>query len=201
MSTYVTEVLLTLLGGAGVAIWYLLQRNIEKRPVNEEIDRVKRLAELKAALDQNSYSIEDLRKLEAQLMGRSVAAGQLSATFAEEALRVRQALMSKADCQAELSMAAYDAYQLSEKRLEQALRNLKLYMGPEEIEVLDASQAAWRSYQEKYAECVTLQYEGGTIGPMFRANELENITISRVIELEAEYSRRSELLVPFEESA
>lgn len=196
MSDYINGILLALLGAAGTALWYLVRRYNEKHPVNEEIDRLKRLADLKASLDAHQYSIDDIRQLEAQLMGKAIVAKNLSESFAEEAAKYRSALMSKAECQAEMSMAAYEAYQRSEKRLAQAIENLKAYMEPEEIEALDASQAAWRAYQEKYAEAVTIQYGAGTIRPMLYATELESITIARVIELKAEYNQRSGLFVP-----
>lgn len=199
MNGYLAGILTALLPAAGVAVWYLVKRYNEKQPLSEAIDRAHRTAELKKTLEQYNYTLDDLKEFQEGLMGRSEVAQKLSASYAEEAGRVSEMLMSNAMTQTEMNQAASRAYDITNIKLEHVISEIKKYLEPKEIESFDEAQALWREYQKKNAEFSAAQYEGGTIQPLIYATALEKTAIGRLVELEEEVNFMRDVLVPYNE--
>jgi len=199
MSDYVAGILTALFPAAGVATWYLVRRYNEKQPLSEAIDRAQKTAELKKTLDQYNYTLDDLKGLQDGLMGCSEVASKLSASFAEEAGRISEMLMSNATTQMDMNVAASRAYDITNIKLEHVISEIKKYFDPTQIESFDEAQAIWRDYQKKHAEFLASQYEGGSIQPLIYASALEKTAISRLIELEEELNFIKDVLMPYSE--
>ena len=199
MNDYVAGMLTALLPAAGVATWYIVRRYNEKQPLSEAIDRAQRTAELKKTLDQHNYTLDDLKELQEGLMGRSEVASKLSASYAEEAGRISEMLMSNAMTQLDMNEAASRAYDITNIKLEHVISEIKKYFEPNQIESFNEAQAIWREYQKKNAEFSASQYEGGSIQPLIYASALEKTAISRLIELEEELNFMKDVLVPYNE--
>lgn len=199
MSDYVAGILTALFSAAGVAAWYLVRRYNEKQPLSEAIDRAQKTAELKKTLDQHNYTLEDLKELQEGLMGRAEVASKLSTSFAEEAGRISEMLMSNAMTQLDMNEAASRAYDITNIKLEHVISEIKKYFEPTQIESFDEAQTIWREYQKKNAEFSASQYEGGSIQPLIYASTLEKTAISRLVELEEELNFMKDVLVPCSE--
>ncbi|MDP1635212.1 MAG: lysozyme inhibitor LprI family protein [Gallionellaceae bacterium] len=199
MNDYVAGILTALLPAAGIAIWYLLRRYNEKQPLSEAIDRAQRTAELKKTLDQHNFTLDDLKELQEGLMGRAEVAKKLSTSFAAEAGRISEMLMSNAMTQMDMNEAASRAYDITNIKLEHVISEIKKYFEPTQIESFDETQAIWREYQKKNAEFSASQYEGGSIQPLIYASALEKTAISRLVELEEEFNFMKDVLVPYNE--
>ncbi len=117
MDPNLSGILTVALPGAGIGAWYLLKRYNENQPLNEAIDRAQKTAELKKTLEENNYSIEDLREFQEGHMGQSKVAKALSDSFAMEAIRVSEMLLSSAMTQAEMNEAATRALLIADIKL------------------------------------------------------------------------------------
>jgi len=193
MDTYLEGILIGLLPALGIAVWYLVRRYNEKQPLNEEIERVQKTAELKKTLEQYNYSIEDLREFQDSLMGRSEVAKALGESFANEANRIGETLSSKTITQAEMNEAASLSLQATNIKLDHVISELKKHFNPAEIAGFNQAQDAWENYQKVNAEFAASQYEGGSIMPLIYASTLESAAITRLVELESELKLRKNI--------
>jgi uncharacterized protein YecT (DUF1311 family) len=187
MPDWVKNVVLLVLGGIGTAIWFFWRRKAEQKPVFENIQKAEKLLSLHKELDKTNYTIEDLKNLEHALMGRAEVAKKLGESYAQHAEDLRRIESSKAMTQSELNILASQTYQRSERRLESVVAELKEYYSPDEISRFDETNKAWLDYRSKYAEFIASQYKGGSIQPLIYASILESLTISRIVEIEAEF--------------
>ena len=192
------EHLLTLvLGGAGTAAWFYWRRRVERKPVFENIERTQKLVNLKKELDSTQYTLEDLRSLEEALMGRGTVAKALARSYEHEAETLRALQHKSAVTQADMNLAASQAYERSAHKLESIVAGFKEYLSPDEISRFDSAQNVWLEYRKRNADFLASQYEGGSIQPLIHASALESVTIARIVELEAELTQAKELLVPY----
>jgi uncharacterized protein YecT (DUF1311 family) len=199
MPAWVKDVLLLVLGGIGTAAWFFWRRKAEQTPVFENIRKAEKLLSLRRELDKTNYSIADLRSLEDALMGRAEVAKKLSASFEQQAREIRELEFNGAMTQGEMNCIAAQAYKRAEQKLASTITKLKEILSPEGIEHLDEANEAWRAYQRKHAAFAASQYEGGNIQPLIYATTVELVTITRIVELEAELKQLRETCVPYRE--
>lgn len=184
MDEYLTQILFVLLSGAGVAIWYLLTRYNEKKPLLENLDVAQRTADLKKTLEEHNYTLDDLKIFQSNLTGSSEIAKKLSTSFAKEAEKISDMLMSNAVTQLEMNEAAHRAYQITSINLEQVIGEIQKHLTTEESEYFTEAQNLWRKYHEANALFAASRYEGGSIRPLIYLSSLQSTAISRLVELE-----------------
>lgn len=199
MPDWANKILMLVLGGAGTAAWFYWRRNVERKPLFENIERAQKLVTLKKHLDSTNYTLEDLKSLEDTLMGRGEVAKALAVSYEQEANELRKLQHKSALTQVEMNFAASQAYERSAQKLGSVIAGLKEYYSPDEIRRFEDAQKAWFEYREKHAKFLAAQYEGGSIQPLIHASALESVTIARIVELEAELLQARELLVPYHE--
>jgi uncharacterized protein YecT (DUF1311 family) len=197
MSTYIAGILTGLLPAAGIGVWYLVRRYNEKHPLNEALDRAKKTADLKKTLEEHNYSLEDLKEFQEGLMDRSEIAKKISDSFASEAKRISELLMSNAMTQTEMNHSASESLQITEIKLNHVTRDLVKYFDPKEIKAFEVVQEQWRRFQKLNAEFLRSQYEGGSIAPLIHASAMESVAITRLIELESDLQFKREIIVPY----
>jgi hypothetical protein len=111
------DFVLLVLGGVGTAVWFFWRRRAEQAPVFENIQKAEKLLFLRKELDNTNYTVADLKSLEDALMGRAEVAKELSITYEQEALRVREIELNTGLTQAEMNIAAAEAYRKAERKL------------------------------------------------------------------------------------
>ncbi len=193
------DVVLFILGGVGTAIWFFLRRKAEQAPVFENIQKAEKLLSLRKELDNTNITVEDLKNLEDALMGRAEVARELSITYENEAQQVREIELNDAMTQLEMNAAAAHAYRKAERKLDTVIEQIKEFFSPEECELFDKANNAWRLYQQENADFLASRYEGGSIQPLIHASALETVTIARLVELETELNFMKETQVPYAE--
>lgn len=193
------DIVLLVLGGAGTAIWFFWRRRAEQAPVFENIQKAEKLLSLRKELDNTNYTVADLKKLEDVLMGRADVAKELSITYEQEAQSIREIEMNTGLTQAEMNIAAAEAYRKAECKLDTVIAQIKKFFSPEECARFDQSNEAWRAYQQSHATFLASRYEGGSIQPLIHASVLEAVTIARLVELEAELNFMKETQVLYAE--
>jgi len=197
--TWTKDIVLLAVGAAGTALWFFWRRKAEQAPVFENIQKAEKLLSLRKELDNASYTLSDLKKLEDSLMGRAEIAKELGASYEEEALRIRETEYSGAMSQTEMNRVAAQAYHRAEERLQAVIEESKAFYSPEEIGQFDEANAAWREYQRKNAEFLASRYEGGSMQPLIHASALEAAAIARIIELESQLRFMRDAVVPYKE--
>lgn len=195
----VKDIVLLVLGGVGTAVWFFWRRRAEQAPVFENIQKAEKLLSLRKELDNTNYTVSDLKNLEDALMGRAEIAKELSITYEQEAQRVREIELNTGLTQAEMNIAAAEAYRKAERKLHTVIAQIKEFFSPEECAQFDQSNDAWRAYQQSHAAFLASRYEGGSIQPLIHASALEAVTIARLVELEAELNFMKETQVPYAE--
>ena len=193
------DVVLLLLGGLGTAVWFFWRRRTEQAPVFENIQKVEKLLSLRKELDNTNYTVEDLKSLEDVLMGRADIAKVLSITYEEEAKEIREIEMNPAMTQAEMNVAAGEAYRSAERKLDAVIEQIKEFLSPEKCTRLENTNRAWRAYQKSHADFSASHYEGGSIQPLIYASTMGAVTIARIVELEAELKFMRDTQVPYAE--
>ena len=193
------DIVMLMLGGAGIAAWFYWRRRVEQAPVFENIQKAEKLLSLRKELDSTSYTVADLKNLEDTLMGRAEIAKELSITYEQEAQLVREIELNTGLTQAEMNIAAAEAYRKAERKLHTVIAQTKEFLSPKECAQFDQSNDAWRAYQHSHAAFLASRYEGGSIQPLIHASALEAVTIARLVELEAELNFIKETQVPYAE--
>ena len=193
------DVVLLLLGGLGTAVWFFWRRRTEQAPVFENIQKVEKLLSLRKELDNTNYTVEDLKSLEDVLMGRADIAKVLSITYEEEAKEIREIEMNPAMTQAEMNVAAGEAYRSAERKLDAVIEQIKEFLSPEKCTRLENTNRDWRAYQKSHADFSASHYEGGSIQPLIYASTMGAVTIARIVELEAELKFMRDTQVPYAE--
>lgn len=193
------DVVLLVLGGVGTAVWFFWRRKVEQAPVFENIQKAEKLLSLRKELDSTNYTVKDLKNLEDALMGRAEVAKELSITYENEAQQVREIELNGAMTQTEMNIAAAKAYRKAEQKLDTVIKQIKVFLSPEECARFNSANEAWRIYQRENADFLASRYEGGSIQPLIHASTLETVTIARLVELEAELNFTKETQVPYTE--
>ncbi|MGZ3236719.1 MAG: lysozyme inhibitor LprI family protein [Burkholderiaceae bacterium] len=173
-----------MLGGIGTAGWFHWRRKTEQTPVFENIQKAEKLLALRRDLDATTYSIDDLKKFEDALMGRSQIAKALSVSYAEEAEELRKHEFNGAMTQYDLNMAADRTYKRTNAKLQQVIEDIKQFFSPDECVRFDEVNLAWCDYQQKHAIFASSHYDGGTIKPLIYSSALDAIAIARIVSLE-----------------
>ncbi|RKT38019.1 lysozyme inhibitor LprI family protein [Thiocapsa rosea] len=199
LTDMLTDIVLLVLGGVGATVWFFWRRRAEQAPVFENIEKAEKLLSLRKELDNTNYTVADLKNLEDTLMGRAKVAKKLSITYEKEAQRVREVEQNTGLTQAEMNIAAADAYRMAESKLDSVIAQIKGFFSPEGCAQFDQSNDDWRAYQQSHAAFVASCYDGGTIQPLIHASVLEAVTIARLVELEAELKFIKETQVPYAE--
>jgi hypothetical protein len=183
----------------GAAVWFFWRRSAEQATVFEKIQKAEKLLSLRKELDNTKYTVADLKNLEDTLMGRAKFAKKLSITYEKEAQRVREVEQNTGLTQAEMNIAAADAYRKAESKLHSVTAQIREFLSPERCAQFDQSNDDWRVYQQSHAAFLASCYDGGTIQPLIHASALEAVTIARLVELEAELNFIKETQVPYAE--
>lgn len=193
------DVVILLLGGAGTAIWFFWRRHAEQTPVFENIQKAEKLLSLRRELDDTNYTVADLKNLEDALMGRAEIAKELGITYEQEAQQVREIETGGFMTQAEMNIAAAQAYRKAQSKLDTVIAEMKEFYSPEECLRFEESNSAWRLYQQSHAAFLASRYEGGSIQPLIHASALEAVTVARIVELEAELKFMKDTQVKYAE--
>ena len=96
--------------------------------------------------------------------------------------------------QPEMTMCAYDAYQIADKKLNVAYKNRIKQLGDDDnrvyasksLQALKQSQKAWLKFRDAECHAQAFEYDGGSMQPMIRALCLEALTIERTKQLTPE---------------
>ena len=127
------DVVLLVLGSVGTAVWFFWRRRAEQTPVLENIQKAEKLLSLRKELDNTNYTVADLKNLEDVLMVRAEVAKELSITYEQEAQRVREIELNTSLTQAEMNMAAAEAYRKAERKLVTVTAQIKDFSRPKSV--------------------------------------------------------------------
>jgi uncharacterized protein YecT (DUF1311 family) len=182
-------VLGSLLAGAG----YLLKRWIERKPVFDAIEKHQKLLSLNKEMRDQRVSLEDLRKLEEDILNKTKAIRQYAIHIKQE-ITVGDELAGKEFLtQAEMNEHAARSFHRAEEKLDSIIQSLEQDMEKIDLENFRKSQMAWKSFRNQQAEFLSDRYRGGSIQPLIHYSELERLTIERAASLQSEFDERLKL--------
>jgi uncharacterized protein YecT (DUF1311 family) len=166
-----------------VAAGFLLRRWFTGAGTQEKATLYTSLANLHATMKEHGFSLDEVRSLEALLRSK-----------------VRQTRSVVPDpmppepkrfwTQTAMNMRAYASAKTADAQLQQALTDLLLLLSPEEEKVLDQLNSAWSEYRDKQSKFAAAQYTGGSIMPLIRSSEYENVTLQRLKTVLADVEER-----------
>lgn len=183
------------IGGLFFFFRYLLERKLEGKPDTEHIAQLNQLADLKAKLDKDGTTLEELQGFRAKAFGKSasialVTAQQYTATASR---LVGDAQTAEQDADWEQALTQTDMNFLSTKKAAQADDDVAALVAAkireldgEERNLLEQSQSVWQSFREAETKRESKRWEGGTIRPLMVNLRYEAITRERIASLAAE---------------
>lgn len=186
---------LPILAGLYMFLKYLLERKIEGKPDTEQIAQLSQLADLKAKLDKDGTTLEELQSFRSKALGMSASIAIVTAQQYTDAASqlVGNAENAEHDPDWEKPLTQTDMNLLSMKKAAQADDELAVIvsskireLNDEERLLLQQSQAAWESFRETETKRESRRWEGGTIKPLMVNLRYEAITRERIASLSAE---------------
>ncbi|GJJ03433.1 hypothetical protein RugamoR64_39710 [Duganella rhizosphaerae] len=179
---------------------YLWQRKIEGKPVTERIAQLHQIADLKAKLDKDGTTIEELQSFGAKALGRSAEVAIVTAKrYAETAYTlVTNADRAEHDPEWGAAQTQLEMNELSARKAFQADDDLGELVSSylptltqESQEQLDVAQSAWSVFRDVEVEREAKKWEGGSIQPLMRFIRYEAITRERIASLSSEIAEES----------
>lgn len=186
MNMHVDRALYLLLGAALTWTWHLVQRRLERRGTSEAIERGNRLLALKQGLDGTNTSLDDLRRLESQLIGKAETAVRIADTYVTQAEDLARQGMHAGVDRDDLHQQAAASFAIVDARLRALVVHLRRQLDDDARVAFDAAYAAWLEFRERHARFVAHSYAGGAVRPLIHAVTLESVTAAWITELETQ---------------
>lgn len=199
---------LPLLGGSFLFFKYLIERKIEGKPDAEQIAQLSQLADLKAKLDKDGTTLEELQSFRAKALGTSASIAIVTAQQYTDAASklVGDAESAENDpdwekplTQTDMNLLSMNKAAQADDELAAAVSNKLRELDDEDRLLLEQSQSAWESFRETETTRESRRWEGGTIKPLMVNLRYEAITRERIASLYAEgkMENTGELVVKF----
>lgn len=180
------KVVLIIVGVLISGVGYLIKRAIEKKPESELLEKHKKLLEINKQMTEQQVTVEDLRKLEVALTGKSEAIAIYTKSIEEEVTPLLEVKDSATMTQSEMNMVASSNFEAAKNRMNSILDVIVSELDGTEKSALLEAQRAWESYCLEQAEAAAISYQGGTIYPVIFFSEMESITVERAARLQVE---------------
>lgn len=101
--------------------------------------------------------------------------------------------------QYEMNQASRRDFAKADAELGAVHERLRAYIPPDERELLDEAQEAWKAFRDKDVRFAGALYKGGTIQPLIQNSAALGLTRERLAELEQTYNHRRLLTEPYQE--
>lgn len=192
---WVKVLALPLLGGIYFFVKYFLERKIEGKPDAEHIAQLSQLADLKAKLEKDGTTLDELQGFRAKALGMSASIAIVTAQQYTEAASqlVVDAESAENDpdweqqlSQTDMNHMSGEKAALAEEQLAKVIYNKIRVLEGEDLLLLQQSQAAWESFRTTETKRESRRWDGGTIRPFMVNLRYEAITRERIASLSAE---------------
>lgn len=182
----IEKIALVVLGVLLSGIGYWIKRLVERKADAETLERHKKLLEINKQMIEQQVSVEDLKKLESALIGKTEAIAAYSKAIESEATPLLEVKHNETITQAEMNTVASNNFETAKNQMTAVLNELLSNLEGEEKAALSESQRAWESYCLEQAEAAAIGYQGGSIYPVIFFSEMESLTIERAARLQVE---------------
>ncbi|WP_054111869.1 lysozyme inhibitor LprI family protein [Brevundimonas sp. AAP58] len=183
MPELLQSLLLLGLGAVVTAVGFLLKRYLSKAARHEQVTLYTLLADLRAKMESQGVSAQDLELFAAQLAPKIRDADAKDiASGAEEP--------NSYWTQGAMNQRGWAEYEVERAKLEMANTELAHLIG--DGERLAAAQDAWEKYRDAAAEMVSSEYSGGSIRPLIHSGEMTSLTKERLARVQAIINYRRE---------
>lgn len=175
-----------ILGGVIAFAIYFIKRSIEDKPVDETLDRQKKVLDIHKQMNDQGIGVEELKNLESILSGKSKSIKQHTQELSEQTEPLVQADETELLTQADLNKRANISLIKAQEKLQEVIAGIDARVGDSESQALLSGQNSWKNYSIHQAEAAASRYEGGSIYPLIYMSELESLTNERTARLQAE---------------
>jgi uncharacterized protein YecT (DUF1311 family) len=187
MATLVEQLLLSFVGSILTAIGFIVKRKIENRSAIDLIEKNQKLLELHSKLNEKGVTLDALGNLEAVMLGRKAeSASRLSDEYQQRVIQLMVENSHESMTQGEMNEQAFQAFNRANRRLSSLISEFEQYLDSSRKIELQAVQNAWDSFRTKHAEFCADQYRGGSIAPLIYASAAEDVTITRIMEIDSQ---------------
>lgn len=180
------KVVLIIVGVLISGVGYMIKRVIEKKPGSELLEKHKKLLEINKQMTEQQVTVDDLKKLEAALTGKSEAIAIHTKSIEKDATPLLEVNGTATLTQSEMNVVASSNFEMAKDRMNSILYEIVSELDGEEKKALLEAQRAWESYCLEQAEAAAISYQGGTIYPVIFFSEMESITVERAARLQVE---------------
>jgi len=180
------KIALVILGVLLSGIGYWIKRFVERKGDAETLERHKKLLEINKQMTEQQVTVEDLKRLESALTGKTEAIAAYSRTIESEATPLLEVNHDEPITQAEMNTVASNNFESAKQQMTAVLSELLSLLDGEEKAALSESQRAWESYCLEQAEAAAISYHGGSIYPVIFFSEMESLTVERAARLQVE---------------
>ena len=121
------------------------------------------------------------------MLGRKAEnAARLSDEYQERVIQLIGDNSDEPITQLEMNEKASQAFNRSDQRLSDLICELEHYLDPDRKIALQIAQDAWYKFRTKHAEFCADQYRGGSIFPLIYASAADDVTITRIMEIDSQ---------------
>lgn len=192
---WVKVLALPFVGALGLFFKHLLERKLEGKPDAEHIAQLSQLADLKAKLDKDGTTLDELKSFRTKALGMSAS---IALTTAHQYTQAASQLVDDAesaehDADWERNLTQTDMNLLSSEKAAQAddelaavVNNKIRELDDEERILLQQSQSTWESFRELETKRESRHWQGGSIRPLMLNLRYEAITRERIASLSSE---------------
>jgi len=183
MEEFLSNLVLVFAGAVITSAGFFAQRHFTKAARHEKATLYSLLADLKAKMEDQGVSAQDLDMFAARLAPKFREAD--SRRFASE-----NSEPNSYWTQGAMNQRGWAEYEVERAKLEQANLELAGLLG--DSARLEAVQAAWEYYRDAAAEMISSEYNGGSIKPLIQSGEMTSLTKERLARLLAIIAYRRE---------
>ena len=169
---------------SGVGYW--VKRLVERKADTETLERHKKLLEINKQMTEQQVTLEDLKRLESALTGKTEAMAVYSKTIESEAIPLLRVTRDEPITQAEMNTVASNNFKSAKGKMTAVLNELLSRLDGDEKDALSESQRAWERYCVEQAEAAAISYQGGSLYPVIFFSEMESLAVERAARLNVE---------------
>jgi len=177
-----------LLGVLTTGAGWLIARMLRKEHVTEELARRKTAADLIAHLRMIGVPMEQVDALLATLgrrRGDKVGEPIKKELTVEQFIEAKElAAIEAAQSQREMNVLQAKRASRLDQRMNDALEELRGYIGGDELKKFDEAHSAWLAFRDKECEFAGVTLEGGSLQPFVMSGVFSNVTKERAETLE-----------------
>lgn len=182
-----------LLRGIGSWLWHLAT----KGPTKDRAALIGTMADAIAKMRASGISQDDLDQFERYLKGKAEPSAVIAQPTSDTEVDTKSISYFEGgmepfepNTQMAMNLLAQAKAIDVEAQIHRRLDRLKEVAGEDQVEMVDAAQAAWEAYRDAQARVATEPFAGGSIRHLIWWSEIRVASVERLKQIEAEIAQR-----------